>query len=417
MDYNEFRTDALKQYADLPDELNELYKKYYMPIQLPEQNIKSEEPKTKETEKLKALVDDIEKKTRIKFDLVFSNSYIKNNTDFIKIKKMEELYELLDKKIYKSSDNKLAAFVNAHATYALTAKIEKGKKHALNILFVNSADLIFEVIFEIEKDAEISISELFMSTSENDALIAPLQEFLVSENAILNLDIINNCNKKTTVLNLSKGILMDHSKTKINFVYNGGKMTKAINFFNARGKASSIDATEILYGTGEQRFDINTYVINEKENTNTHLETGAVLDGNSQCILKGYAKVDKWTKGAISRVNERGIIISENAHIDALPDMSIDYSEQVSATHSAATSPIDKEVLFYMTARGIEESKARKMFVASFLSKYLSEISRDVAKELASSIMLSRIENDDFGVINDTSPKGIWLTEKTEEII
>ena len=55
--------------------------------------------------------------------------------------------------------------------------------------------------------------------------------------------------------------------------------------------------------------------------------------------LKGYAKIEKYTKGAFSNINQRGIIISEKAHIDALPDMSIDYSDQVSATHSAALLP------------------------------------------------------------------------------
>ncbi|MCL5427559.1 MAG: hypothetical protein M1321_00020 [Candidatus Marsarchaeota archaeon] len=52
------------------------------------------------------------------------------------------------------------------------------------------------------------------------------------------------------------------------------------------------------------------------------------------------------------------------------------------------------------------------MFVASFLTKYLSNIQNPAAKEIASSVMLSRIEKDDFGVINNITPKGIWLTSR-----
>ena len=70
-------------------------------------------------------------------------------------------------------------------------------------------------------------------------------------------------------------------------------------------------------------------------------------------------------------------------------------------------------MLFYISSRGIEDAEARKMFVASFISKYLSNIENPHAKEIASSIMLSRIGGSDFGSIRDITPKGVWLTANT----
>ncbi len=413
-DYGEFKEDALQQYASLPDELNELYTRYYQPIKLPEPDSLNAAAAPASAKKVEALVASIEKKTRINFDLVFSDSFVRNNTDFIQLKKVSELGELLGRKIYKSQNNKLAAFVNAYSTDAILVKLKKGEKRSVNVLFINDSNLLFQGIFEVGEGASLTISELFASTAVSESLVAPLQEFHLGQDAHLELNLIGDCNEQTTLLNLSKGVLGENAKAHVNFVYNGAVLTKAISFFDAQGPGSSIEASEIAYGTRNQRFDINTYVLNAKEHTNTHLETGAVLDGNSYCVLKGYAKVDKWTKGAVSRVNERGIIISDKAHIDALPDMSIDYSDQVSATHSAATSPIDREALFYMTSRGLEESTARKMFVSSFISKYLSYIQSPFARELASSIMLSRLENDAFGIMKDVTPKGIWLATSTE---
>ena len=415
--YTEFRNNALKLYSEMPDELNELYKRYYLPIKLPDYSaFKAQEHSS--DDRVKELVKDIEKNTRIKFDLIFSDVYENNtNKDTISIEKMEESVEILNNKIFKSNDNKLAAFVNAHAKRLIYIKIKKGERKNLNILFVNNSDVIFELIIDVEDGAELSVTELFVSTNKDESTVAQLQEFHVKENSKLEVNFINNCNDKTSMLNLSKGQVNAKAMFTGNFVYNGASFTKSINYFDATESKSNIDVTEMIYGTGTQRFDINTYMINMKEHTNTHLETGAVLDGSSNCILKGYAKVDKWTRGAISRVNERGILISENAHIDALPDMSIDYSEEVSATHSAATAPIDKEALFYMMSRGISEQKSKKMFISSFILSYLSNIKSPFARELASSILLGRIENDVFGLINDVSTLGVWLAEKSDVIV
>ena len=161
-------------------------------------------------------------------------------------------------------------------------------------------------------------------------------------------------------------------------------------------------------GASDQKFDINTFMTNAKPNTYAKLESGAVLDGSSMCMLKGYAKVEKLAKGAISRVEEHGILLSEAAHIDALPDMAIDYGDGVSATHSAATAPIDKDALFYIMSRGIDNVESRRLFVGAFMSKYLAGITNPLARELATSLLLEKAESGSFGKIPGISMKNVW---------
>ena len=410
--YDEFRIDALKQYKELPDETNELYKRYYMEIAMPSDEEMQAARGLKAADKVEALVASIEEKTKVKFDLVVSNSYVRNNSRLIKIIKMSELGGKLNDKIFRNSDNKLAAFVNANSRDAVVVTVDKNMSERLSVLFINDAHLIFQSFFEIKDGARLDLFEFYASLPGADSLVAPLQEFVVGTKGNLEYTLINDGSERSRMLNLSKGVLGEHAKANVNFVYNGSALTKTLGFFDTKGFGSSIEVTEAIYGTGEQRFDINTYVYNSSEKSHTRVETGAVLDGSSNCMLKGYAKVEKLTKGAWSRVNQRGIVLSEKAHIDSLPDMSIDYSNEVSATHSAATSPIDKEVLFYMNSRGIDESYARKMFVSSFISKYLSSIQNPTAREIASSIMLGRVENNAVGVINEITPRGVWYTAK-----
>ncbi len=406
--YSIFRDNAFKLYSELPDELNELYTRYYLPVKLP--NLA--ESKQSSVEELKKRIEEIEKKTMMKFDLIFSDIYELSKSESVTINEMSSLGKELENKIFKSEDNKLAAFMNGTAKKAVVIKHNKNSKKELNMLFINCSDTAFQVLFDVEDDSKLNVSQIFTSGSSDKNVSSVLQEFKVGKNAELEVNVINNCDDKTTFIHLSKGEVEDNGKITANFIYNGGCFTKSINYLDAKGENSSVNATEMIYGSIRQEFDVNTYLTNSKKHTKTHLETGVVLDGESRCVLKGYAKVDKWTKGAFSRINERGIIISEKAHIDALPDMSIDYSDEVSATHSAATSPIDKEALFYIVSRGIEEKKARKMFISSFINKYISSIKNPKTKEVASSIVLNRLENDNYGIFQEVTPKDVWSTQE-----
>ena len=98
--------------------------------------------------------------------------------------------------------------------------------------------------------------------------------------------------------------------------------------------------------------------------------------------------------------------------------MSIDYSDQVTATHSAATSPIDKEALFYLMSRGLSDAASRKMFISSFILKYLSNIKDPAVKEIVSSVIIGRVEGKPSGEISNITLKDIWFSkEKTEKMI
>jgi Fe-S cluster assembly scaffold protein SufB len=409
--YDEFRRDALQQYDTLPYELNDLYKKYFVEVHLPSETDLDAARSSGRRKEVEAYANYIEERTNKKFDVVISNSFVRNSSGIVSIKRMDSLSESeLRGKIFKNTDNKLVAYVNANSRDVVFVKIEKKTSKKLSIMVINEDNLVFQVFFDIGEGAFLDVFELYASLPGTGALVSPLQEFSVHKDSKMEFTMLNDGNAQSQLLNLSKGIIEENSEINLNFIYNGSGITKSVGFFDTQGKSSRINAAETIYGTREQKFDINTYVINSKERSYTRLETGAILDGGSYCLLKGYAKVERLTRGAFSRVNQRGIVLNDKAHVDALPDMSIDYSNEVSATHSAATSPIDKEALFYMESRGIPETQARKMFVASFITRYLSNIQNPSAKEIASSVILSRIENDDFGVINTVTPKGIWMT-------
>ena len=155
MNYEDFKNEAIRKYAELPNETNDLYKKYYTEVNLPSTYKHANDEKAASA--VKSLVANIEEKTGLKFDLVLSASFQQNNSDAIRLKKMGSIPEILENKIYKSSDNKLAAFINANANDAVVIETPPNASKKINMIFINDADISYECIFKLGEGSKLDI--------------------------------------------------------------------------------------------------------------------------------------------------------------------------------------------------------------------------------------------------------------------
>ncbi|MDE1860630.1 MAG: SufD family Fe-S cluster assembly protein [Candidatus Micrarchaeota archaeon] len=399
----EFIEEAMRYYRELPLESG-LYKKYSieMPLDTPD-------PKGADAD-INAIAEEISSRMRIRFDAVVSSrSAVSTNQDIV-VKKVEELDSAaINGKLFKSSEDKLAAFINSKARHFVIVNAKSGVDKKLNILFINDGNLPVQILVDAADNSRLEILEFYTSASKERSVVAPLHEIKTGKGAHVEVDMVHNENDKTYLVGLCKAIAGDRSRVKLNFVYSGAVATKSRNILDSNGEKNGVEVNEIVFGINDQKFDVSTFIANKKPFSSAMINSGAVLDGEAYCVMKGFAKVENGSKGAFSKITERGILLSMDSHIDALPDMSIDYSNEVKATHSAATSPIDQEALFYLTSRGIPDEAARKLFVTSFLARYLLNMDSGIAKELAMSIMLDKLERKVYGGKTEMTTKGIWM--------
>ena len=128
---------------------------------------------------------------------------------------------------------------------------------------------------------------------------------------------------------------------------------------------------------------------------------------SSFCLLKGYAKVLKGASGSRSYVHERGILLDKGARVDGLPDMSVDEND-VKATHSSATAPVDPEAVFYLMSKSIDELGVKKLIVSGFLSESISKMHSEAARRLAISLVNSKLESKEFGHVPKVDQQSLW---------
>lgn len=407
MSYKEFVDDAIQNYKSLDLESNPIYKKYTVSIPFDDAALQGGESGSAEVEEF---AQNMSEKTRIKFDAVISGGYARSFSQNLKISSQDDV-EMgeLDGKMFKSSEDKLAAFSNANSKHFVYIDVAQGEAAKLNLLFVNERSLHVQVIIRARPESKLELFELFASKGDSKSIVTALHEVAAGKGSNTEINVLHNEGKNVNVVNLCKAVANDDAKLRANFIYSGGTVVKTRGMMDSAGSGSEIDICEFAYGINDQKLDLGTFIENTRPRSTARLESGAVLSGQAQCMLKGFAKVHKGAKGCVSKITERGLLLSKDAHIDALPDMQIDYSNEVKATHSASTSPMDKEALFYIESRGLSEKAAQKIFLTAFMAKYISKIRDGVASEIAMSIMLDKLENNSLGIMPDIKTNGIWI--------
>ncbi|MBI2310183.1 SufD family Fe-S cluster assembly protein [Candidatus Collierbacteria bacterium] len=121
-----------------------------------------------------------------------------------------------------------------------------------------------------------------------------------------------------------------------------------------------------LKGKEVGRWDIE--IIHAAPNTSSRTNIKGVVDGSARTSVFGTIKVLPEAKGTEAFLEERILLVSENAKAEAVPNLEIE-TDEVKCSHAATVGKIDEEEIFYLQNRGIKLKQAKDMIAEGFLVK------------------------------------------------
>ena len=405
--YESLVKESTELYRSLPDEGNRLFTRRYVPIDLPESM--SSESGIRPSNDYKLLP--------MKFDAVVSSGEFSSNSKAISIfdAGSEGYMSAIRSRIYTTGDDKYSSFVNAFASKAIVIDPSKTGAKKLNIFISTGSDICVQLFITSKPESSFEITEWYSSSESEGSISGSINEIVAEPYSDIHLNVVHNEPNKAKVLNFSKIVAKDNSSVTANYVYLGGAVTKANNQLIASGHSSNVYSNELIIGQEKQKYDISTSILNESHSTNTRLTSKAVVSNEAICFLKGFSKINHGAKDAKSFVEERGLIIDKGAKIESIPSMSIDEG-QVKASHSSAMAPLDEEMTFYLTSRGIEEHSARALIVNGFSISQIAKIKDEILKVALSSIITSRSKGMwTIGSIPKVEPGNLWVPTEMHE--
>ena len=107
-------------------------------------------------------------------------------------------------------------------------------------------------------------------------------------------------------------------------------------------------------------------------------------------------KVDAGAQQTDAFQESRNLLLSKNAHADAIPGLEIQAND-VRCTHAAAIAQIDPEQLFYLRSHGIPRPVATRLVIEGFLAALVERFEAGPVRERLADALQRRLERGGGG--------------------
>lgn len=138
------------------------------------------------------------------------------------------------------------------------------------------------------------------------------------------------------------------------------------------------DADETC-GDQAQLHDVTSRITHTAAATRSEVTQRNVLAGHGHGVFQGKFYVDRAAQKTDAYMRCENLLLSDGARIDQKPELEI-YADDVKCSHGASTGGLSDDQIFYLKARGLDETLARRLLVEGFAMAALDDLPDPVRK-------------------------------------
>lgn len=161
----------------------------------------------------------------------------------------------------------------------------------------------------------------------------------------------------------------------------GADFSRSESVSDLVGAGSRSDMLSVSLPLGEQVVDQRTLQKHKAPHATSDLLYKNALYDKTRTIFSGLIIVDEGAHYTDAYQTCRNLLNSEEAEANAMPGLEIN-ADQVKCSHGATSGPVSKDELFYLKARGIPESEARKLIVLGFVEDTVKRLGNDAVEAM-----------------------------------
>jgi Fe-S cluster assembly protein SufD len=249
----------------------------------------------------------------------------------------------------------------------------------------------WRTLIVLEEGAEAEVWEHWSSPSDEvDAVLNSVVELSVGQAATLRYVNTQDISEKSWIF-----------ATQRAQVERDGRLDwAALGFGSARGKVrmetklagpgSEARVTGGYAGGPGQHLDYDTTQEHAAPNTDSDLAFRGVLAAGATAVWRGMIKVDPGAQQTDAFQESRNLLLSPEAHADAIPGLEI-LADDVRCTHAAAIAQVDRDQLFYLTSRGLGEAMAKSLIIEGFLESLVERLAEGPVRDSVSEALERRL--------------------------
>lgn len=237
-----------------------------------------------------------------------------------------------------------------------------------------------------EQGAEVSVIESYAGIDECDYLTTAVNEVFVGDNAQVKFYKLQTETAKAyhfggTYVQQRSGQFTHH-----NFSF--GALLARNEVHTHLSYAAECELNGLYLGTKRQHVDNHTRINHEQPHAISREIYKGILDQRARGVFQGRVVVAKDAQKTDSEMQNRNLLLSDNAEADSKPQLEI-YADDVKCAHGVTVGQLDRQSIFYLKSRCVDEQTARHILTFAFANEMVDKIDFINFKQQVLELLLS----------------------------
>lgn len=295
----------------------------------------------------------------------------------------------------KAGLNALNTMLMTEGAYIqVTANTKVSKPVELLVINTGETDKLathLRHVIDIAENAGLTLVEHYVSLADDSVgLTDVISEVNLAENARLNHFKLQHESLSHYHVATLAGKQASSSVWHTNNISLGAKLARNDIHSQLLGEQAHVTMDGLYLVAGKQHVDNHTRIDHAVPNTTSEEIYKGVLDGDSHAVFNGKVIVHKDAQKTDANQSNRNLLLSRTCEIDTKPEMEI-YADDVKCGHGSTVGQLDEQQLFFLRARGMNETSARSLLTYAFAVEVLQRISDMPIRQALSNVIETRL--------------------------
>ncbi len=226
----------------------------------------------------------------------------------------------------------------------------------------------------IGADAGVTVVE--RQTGTGEALVSSVSNIVVGDNSELTWLIVQEQPETTTYLGQLNAWIGKDAKLTVFVMNAGGRLVRQEVVVRTTGEGADFQLRGVNLLAGDTHTDVTMVLDHAVPHTTSTELVRNVVTGKAHGVFQGRINVHQHAQKTDARMACNTLLLSDDGEFSTKPELEI-FADDVQCGHGATVTEIERDHLFYLMARGIEEKTARGLLVRAFLAEVIEELKNE----------------------------------------
>jgi Fe-S cluster assembly protein SufD len=213
-----------------------------------------------------------------------------------------------------------------------------------------------------------------------DALVSSVDNVVIGDDSEVTWLIVQEQPDSVTHLGQFNAWIGKNAKLTLFVMNAGGKLVRQEVKVAAKGEGGEFTLRGVNLLAGDTHTDVTMVLDHEVPHTSSTEIIRNVVTGKAHGVFQGRINVRQYAQKTDAKMACNTLLLSDEGEFSTKPELEI-FADDVVCGHGATVTEIDRDHLFYLMARGIEEKTARGLLVKAFVAEVIEEMEDEAIVE------------------------------------